>query len=502
MEKLLQRLELCLKFVSQANQIIESNDSIDELRRLVDELLVFTYDFESDLYLLSLLKDEFFEKNQDVLSRNMLLLDAKKAVRLHKLEAIIFESWMKNLSGLSESDKSNAESFAVDYTPRKFMIERWEQKGIFSFDKTTLVTAAKVILRHSCEVIDILLFNDRIIENNQAVDIKSLNDMFDPSGDECQFYTNFINEKATVEEWRRYPDTRFRVFYDFYHETTQPDWDKLNNYQTKLFNEAINRELSILESELLELPQPYKLQNASTQLSIINKFLSGEFSELDIKRLNKFIDFTRPEEVLLELDDMNRYDVYNYEKILPYDGPNGRRSPRFIAHVLLEYQKFLEHVLAEKEPLNKEVTNNKKGLASSMNKAKTRLPKPASFMLKMKPRKSSVLSKVVNELCQYDFIDMDRHKSSELTEILLCSNFSEIKNPVHFGSNTNFCCLVLKEFFDYFENMNAASIEKSGLFKTKGSEKLTQTNFNKSTSAGTKKEQELQQIRQIIRQLE
>jgi hypothetical protein len=120
----------------------------------------------------------------------------------------------------------------------------------------------------------------------------------------------------------------------------------------------------------------------------------------------------------------------------------------------------------------------------------------------MKPQKEETLKKITAALLRYDFIDADKHTIAELNNILLCNNYKEVKSPIHFGAQTNFCCLILKEFFPFFENMNAASIEQSKLFKTQSGRFLTQTNFNKSVKAGTKKEEELAEIKKIIRQLE
>lgn len=502
MEKLLERLDICLKFIAQATKEIEDNKPIEDIRALINELLLFTYTLESDLYILTQLTGDFYNKNQDSIRRNICLLDSKKLVKQYKLERFIFGIWQETLSNLPEPQKSSARSFAHEYSPRYFMIESWKVKGIQKFEKEQLHAAAKRIILHACEVIDLFLFDERKIEDNENNRNREMEEYLDLSNAENDFNNRFIEGRATLNEWKKFPNTRFRMHYDFFHNPSEEGWLKINNHQKKLFYEALKIELDILKSELSILPNPHKENNATAQIAIISKFMSGDYSPLDIKRLNKIIEFTDPEDVILELDDMNRYDVYNYDEYLPYKGENNKKSPRFIAELLVEYKKLLQIVLQGEIRQKSIMTGFDEDLSDIFDENKPKLPKPSAFKLKMKPQKELTLKQITAELMKYDFIDTDKHSINELNNILLCYNFKEIDVPIQFGSQTNFCCLILKEFFPFFENMNAASIAESGLFKTRSGTLLTQTNFNKSVKAGSKKEEELAKIKTIIRQLE
>jgi hypothetical protein len=234
--------------------------------------------------------------------------------------------------------------------------------------------------------------------------------------------------------------------------------------------------------------------------------MDGEYSSLDLKRINKIIEFSEPDEVILELDDMKRYDVYNYENFLPFDGPNKKKSSRLVATLLIEYQDFLNVFI--NEILEKSPKSNIIGIPSDFSDETiksnnlTILPKPMAFKLKFKPKREEILKAVIRELWNYDIVDIEKNSSDDLINILLCTDFREIDKPINFGTNTNFCCIVIKEFFPHFENMNAASLEQSKLFKTKNDTFLTQSNFNKSVREFPKKEKELNEIKKIIRQLE
>jgi hypothetical protein len=378
MEKLLERLEICLQVIANAKQDIDNDKPIEDLRKLVDELIPFTYTFESDLFILTQLASGFYSKNKDLVSRNMCLFDCKKLVRKYKLDHLIFNIWSENLNSLPEHEKQSALLFEYEYSPRHFMVHRWEQYGIRKVDKKKLTGALQRILSDACQVIDIHLFHDYELEDENAIRDREMHSYWDETHRETTFYEDFINEKATLEEWKQFPNTGFRNYFEYHGSGTDEGWNKVNGHQHKLFMQALREEIDILKGELFSLPEPYLQDNAATQLAIIRKFLSGEFSQLDYKRLNKIIEFTDPDEVILELDDMSRYDVYNYDKYLPYNGENNKKSPRFVATLLIEYKEMLVRVVGP-EISRKSVMI---GLEDVVYENKPKLPKPSAFKLK------------------------------------------------------------------------------------------------------------------------
>jgi hypothetical protein len=369
-----------------------------------------------------------------------------------------------------------------------------------------LLLAANKLLKTACEIIDFDLFHYQRFEDQNMIWKRDTDEIMLESSKEDYFYTEFIEGKATLNDWKTYPNTGFRLHYERYFETTEEGWAKINNHQKKLFEQAVKLYMDILISDVTNLPYSFQLNNARTHFAIIDKFMDGEYSSLDLKRINKIIEFSEPDEVILELDDMKRYDVYNYENFLPFDGPNKKKSSRLVATLLIEYQAFLN--VFTTEILEKSPKSNIIGIPTDFSDETINsnnlsiLPKPMAFKLKFKPKREEILKTVIRELWNYDIVDIEKNSTDDLINILLCTDFREIDKPINFGTNTNFCCIVIKEFFPHFENMNAASLEQSKLFKTKKGNFLTQTNFNKSVREFPKKEKELNEIKKIIRQLE
>jgi hypothetical protein len=507
MEKLLNRLEICLKYISDTNSELQQELSKERLLEVIDELLIFTFMNESDLFILRQLTTSFYAApKDDFVSKNICLLDCKRLVRRFDLDPLIFESWSKKINSVPEEDQFFEEIEMEGFTDNSYKYYKWKSFDTESFQHSKLLLAANRILNKACQIIDYDLFHNRRFEDQNTIWRRDTEEFMTKSTKENNFYDEFIECKATLNDWKTYPNTGFRTHYEQYYDTTQEVWTKINNHQQKLFGQAVKLYMDILISDVTNLPYSFQLNNARTHLAIISKFMDGEYSSLDLKRINKIIEFSEPDEVILELDDMKRYDVYNYDNFLPFDGPNKKKSSRLVATLLIEYQEFLNVFIAE--ILEKSPKSNIIGIPSDFSDETIKsndlsiLPKPMAFKLKFKPKREEILKTVIRELWNYDIVDIEKNSSDDLINILLCSDFREIDKPINFGTNTNFCCKVIKEFFPYFENMNAASLQQSKLFKTKNDTFLSQSNFNKSVNGFSKKEKELNEIKKIIRQLE
>jgi hypothetical protein len=507
MEKLLNRLEICLKYISDTNSELQQELSKERLLEVIDELLIFTFMNESDLFILRQLTTSFYAApKDDFVSKNICLLDCKRLVRRFDLDPLIFESWSKKINSVPEEDQFFEEIEMEGFTDNSYKYYKWKSFDTESFQHSKLLLAANRILNKACQIIDYDLFHNRRFEDQNTIWRRDTEEFMTKSTKENNFYDEFIECKATLNDWKTYPNTGFRTHYEQYYDTTQEVWTKINNHQQKLFGQAVKLYMDILISDVTNLPYSFQLNNARTHLAIISKFMDGEYSSLDLKRINKIIEFSEPDEVILELDDMKRYDVYNYDNFLPFDGPNKKKSSRLVATLLIEYQEFLNVFIAE--ILEKSPKSNIIGIPSDFSDETIKsndlsiLPKPMAFKLKFKPKREEILKTVIRELWNYDIVDIEKNSSDDLINILLCTDFREIDKPINFGTNTNFCCFVIKEFFPYFENMNAASLQQSKLFKTKNDTFLSQSNFNKSVSGFSKKEKELNEIKKIIRQLE
>lgn len=510
-----ERLDKCLAFLTSSKNALNADASFDDVRNTVRELLRFTYTLDSDLYMLFLLVDEMRKEKRSTIENNIFIVDCKNIVRKWHFEKDVFGSFHQLAKVDDFLDERDLRSYLRDTNKWRENLNKWNYKGIKEFDKSKLVEAGFEIIKYS-----LLLLDAEILSRHNIVDVQYESNLYEHEfidywSQELNFYDCFISGKATLNDWKKFPNTGFFLYYEGT-QGMQEDYNvsKIHIIQQKLFEQAISEELNVLKSEITELPQEYQLENAKNQLSIIDKFLTGSFSELDFKRINNIIEFIDADEVILELDDMKRYSVYNYDKYLPYDGPNGKRSPRLVAEVLTSYRDFLSNHITKldliQNPLifEETVDDIKEDFQLTVfhkgkptYHPKPTLPKPSAFKLKMRPKKEAILREVVTDICKYDLIDYDKNHPEDLIDVFLTSNFKLVSKPIYFGTNTNFCCAILRELFIYFENMDAKIIESSNLFFTKSGGKLTQTNFNKSVNQLKGKTKELDEIKKIIKRL-
>jgi hypothetical protein len=370
------------------------------------------------------------------------------------------------------------------------------------------------LIKYSYSIIDFFLFDE--IKAYKILNFDGSNhlDIFNLTPKEQTFVDDFLSGKATVQDWKENPSTFFREYcFVICDDFTKEDSLRLESMQRKLFDEALEIEVDTLFEELNNVSHNSKLPNAQNQLRIIDTFLSGSFSQLDLERLQNIIYFEDENKVILELDNLKRYDVYNYHEYLPYNGLYSKRSPIFVAKLLLRYKDIIENLISrltnsEKVENFEDNVEVSESLSVTIQNSMGEIidsdapnPKPSSFKLIKKNQKKEKLEKVVYELMKLEFINENKSTAQELIAVFSCDNYSLAK-PVHLGTKTNFCCYILKKLTPHFSNLDGASIEKSKLFITKTGKALTQTNYNKSSNNLSLSEQIKRDINYIINLLQ
>ena len=117
MKELLNRLEICLKYISETNLELHHELSDERLLKLIDDLLIFTCLHESELFILRQLEQSFYaENNKGFVSKNICLFDCKKLVRRFDLESMIIESWSKRIASIPEEDQIYLEISMDEYS--------------------------------------------------------------------------------------------------------------------------------------------------------------------------------------------------------------------------------------------------------------------------------------------------------------------------------------------------------------------------------------------------
>jgi hypothetical protein len=479
---------------------------------MLSELAEFTYTPKSNLYALKELQIDFRKNIPSQNEKNILLIDCEALVKKHKLSDQIFNSFKTLELETAESIQPSLYQSYLLY-PDESKYDNFLKVDISNYSIKKLREYCNKLIKHSYSIIDFFFFDDEkahVILSNEFSPL----DFSNLTPKEKTFVDNFLSGKATVQDWRENPSTYFREYYFIMSEyLTEKDWEKLDSFQSKLFDEALEIEVEMLFEELNNVSHNSKLPNAQNQLRIIDTFLSGSFSQLDLERLKNIIHFEDENKVILELDNLKRYDIYKYHEYLPYNGLYGKRSPIFVAKLLLRYKDIIENLISR-------LTTNEKGenfednvevsesLSVTIQNSKGEIidsdapnPKPSSFKLIKKNQKKEKLEKVVYELMKLEFINENKSTAQELIAVFSCENYSLAK-PVHLGTKTNFCCYILKKLTPHFSNLDGASIEKSKLFITKTGKALTQTNYNKSSNNLSLSEQIKRDINYIINLLQ
>jgi hypothetical protein len=478
MDKTLKVLNDILTDIAEEKLFFESlEDSFDvnELKEKCKELSCKVFSIDSKLVLFDQLKDKYF-KNSDFLL-NYFIHESRALLIHHNLKEYIKGRWKKELDSYDERELSSAESYSNNYFPERYMLDRYNKE----LNKVNSIQEIKIIqekiLSWYAQDIDMLAYSSLSIQDlkfNEIYDIPPYEES-DPN------FEMWIDGSITLDSWRQFPNTGFLFFMTSFF--TEKHIINANKYQLKLYNQALDIELNSLKNNISNSPLDVQKVNIARQLSLIQKFTLGNFSDLDFQRISQIIVFNRPNEVILAYDDIIRFDIYNYDKILPYDGYHLKKSPRLVADILIKYEQFLieQSVLLEQ--------SDNKELPKIINK-----PKPNNFDFN-KRKKLQVLIDVLNELnLKYDLIEND---VDDLINVLTHNDYTTIPFTIKISGQTNIFTYILKEIVFCFSNLTGKSIQNSGRFITKKEGKpLLASNFNKS--AKILKEYKKEEIDKIL----
>jgi hypothetical protein len=444
-------------------QSINSNTNLDELKSEINIILQVTFSENTRLFLFEQLITEFLKDKSPALF-NYYVHESRNLLRVYPFKNFIYGSWYRVLENTEDRDLNSAEGYYADYSPLISKISDFQNKANGLTSYTALKEVYLEILQWYANDIDMLAYYSFNIRNPKVDD----HDNFVPYDGSSEYVEEWYNGRVTLNIWRKYPNTIFlnmieNLFPKHYLEV-------VNNHQLELYNEALDLEFNGLKSNIINSPIEVQKINITRQLNLINKFTLGDFSELDFQRLSQIIVFDRPNEVILAYDDIMRFDNYDFTKILPYDGKDLRKSPRFVADLLIKYEQFL---IKQSDLLER--TDNKE-LQKIVKK-----PKPKNFGFN-KRKKLQVLKDVLLELnLKYELIEND---FDDLINVLTNNDYTTLPFEIKLNCNTNIFSYVLKGIDSYFSNLNSASIQNSGRFLTKKEGKpLTSTNFNKSANS-------------------
>ena len=457
---------------------INENSDIGVLKNEIEVLLKIVSSENSKLLLFDQLINEFLKDKNPTLF-NYYVHESRSLLNEYPFKNFIYGSWHRLLENTHESDLNYLEDYSMNYVP----FSEKDNQFISKIEKSSSVGDLKQIyfdiISWYAKDIDMLAYYSFKIRNPK-VDGTHIFSTYDSSN---EYIMKWIDATITLDIWRQYPNTNF-LHYIMY--SYDPDFlVGVGKKQLQLYKQALDIELKSLKQNITDSSTDVQKINVARQLNLIQKFTKGDFSNLDYQRLSQIIVFDRPDEVILAYDDIIRFDIYDYTKLLPYDGPNLRKSPRFVSDLLIVYEKFL---IEQLEVLKNAID------PKAIEDVKKPMPKNFGFN---KPPKKGLLKDVLQQLqFEYELIDSSDKKIDDLVDVLLSNDYSTIPFKINIYCKTNLFTYIIKEIKYLFNNLNAITIQSSKLFYTNnGKTLLTETNFNKSSnSLNTQKKEEIDKV--------
>lgn len=484
LDKLLKVLNDVLNEFSEKYNFYENlkvSDDIAILKHDLKKLSHTVFSKNSKLLLLNHIVIEFNKNCSDVMY-NYYTHESRDALGKYPFKYFIWNRWQEHIDSLPDDfySKNIAYAYEAEYSPSEVKLKYY----LLEIEKTNSIDVLKnicseIITRYARDIDMIAYSNFRIRDPNNRISENS--NTYNASDNYLQ---KWINGEITLDLWRKFPDTMFLLSIEIFYGIEY--LEKVNINQLILYNKALDIELNSLKKYILDSSPIAQILNIERQLNIIQKFLSGEFTPLDFQRISNIIKFDRPDEVILAYDDLHRFEIYDYSKILPYDGVNLRKSPRFVAELLNNYVTFLREHLSILKNQKTKVNSNEKIVK----------PKPNSFGIK-NPKNIPILKTVLQELqFKYELIQNEENKIDDLVDILTAGDYSTIPYKIKIGCQTNIFSYIIKGLKPCFNSLSAHKIEHTGKFYTLENDiLLTATNFNKSsTKVDTLQKEEIDKI--------
>ncbi len=481
LEKALKVLDDILLDVTLSKKNLEewnSKSDIALFKTEIKKLTLKVFSKNTKLLLFSQLLNDFQSSTKSISLTNFYIHESRNLLVKHQLKKSVVGLWKIKFAEVEPKHEGSAIDYSIDYHPITSRIESYYE----SIDNSVIFSHLKEIyneiLKMYCTDIDMLAYSNFSIKFQS---IFGFEEVYKPDYSTSNEYIDmWLNDEITLDFWRRYPNTSFLSYLELNYPEVQID--KANQNQIRLFREALNIELKSLEANIKDLPRLFVKETIERQLSLIDNFVNGNYSELDFKRLSNIISFSRPDDVILAYDDLLRFGIYDFHKIIPYDGASMRKSPRFVAELLIAYRAFLFQYLNNGPEVIPTISNDKK-------------IKPKSFGF-IQAKKVDLFTSIMQKLQnKYDLIQNEENKVSDLVTILTLKDYRTFPTPIQIGCKTNVFCYIIREIKFLFNNLNGTSIGDSAQFKTLSSGILSSTNFNKSAnSLSTQKKEEIDKI--------
>ncbi len=479
-DKILERFEKVLIQVQKFDALFERENDLEVLRMACFEFAGFTYLKKGNLFILAQLVEEYRKTKVDYIEQNIFLQESLDLISKYQFKEIknasfpIFEK-------REQKRKNNNHLQDLFYQVKQ---EKYFNLRKLKFDTKFQIKAKYTHLKKQVFLyLNLMFFFNREFKNREEpINLDEL------SRDKINFYDSWNFSRASLQKWIKYPDTDFLDLPVYQNKLMA---EKIHKIQQRLFQKALQAELQEL---LIKLAKGNRILNYKRFLDLTENFINGNFQTIDLKRLTTFFSFDRPDEVLVELDNILMEKEIDFKKYLPYDRPNKTKSPRFTAELLVQFGINCTKTL-------KFYAN--KGSIKDLNDAKFNFSKkfiPKHKVCSFQFIQSSInlmkLKSVLKELnTKFNLIALNDQVFNEFLEVLTCQDYTKLNFKIHIACKTNLFSYVLKELKPFFSNLTGKEIEESKIFLTKLNNKpLTASNFNKSGNSNIVEKDEIRRI--------
>lgn len=342
-------------------------------------------------------------------------------------------------------------------------------KSLVILGRTYITIAKEHIQNH---IFKFVALRSRVRESNRKNDITQY---------EKDYLNRWINN--TIE----YRDLSHNSFYDLddlisNQQLSHKITEQIDKKRTELFKEGLRRKLKSLKEDLSEVKEEKRRQTILTHKTLIDKFLSGDLSQILIDRINIFIQFRNPNKIIIEYDKLLRTD-YTSSYDLNVFSPKLFRtySSTFTAQLLFDYLNHLNFLLIQNN-------SNKTSLATSKSKTtngrvtKNVNPLANRLSFKFSGDVEKLKAALKSLVLQIDLLPDDK-QINYLIDLLTTDDLSEFSEPIRINCETKQFGYIINAFKFCFVNLNPTTVESSKLFNSKKNTLLTATNLYLKGSA-------------------
>jgi hypothetical protein len=314
-----------------------------------------------------------------------------------------------------------------------------------------------------------------------------------------EYFDSWVNETIDMFDWKKKSDyDLWNVVYDY-----TKDYEihgKIEKHQEKLFMNFVNYLVIDKLSEITESPKENFKKIIENELSLFQKFIAGDTSEMTIKRIDQIISLYLPEKVLLQYDEILKSSYFNNLESYIYS-PYKYRSyhPRFSAFFILNYTKHLEAIKLSSNPYEYIEEINKYTFLDSENTKTILKNKSLSFKFIDKTKKAKLLTIIKELTTKIDLLNIEKTSVEDFLNILLSDDILNEHYAIHLNCETTQFIYIINKLGIGFGKLNAKTIELSKSFYSKRGTLINAQNLYSNTIENPK---EKATINSIINQMQ